>query len=261
MEQNLTIIVPYRDREKHLLAFVPHMERFLNDVNFQILVVEQAGMAPFNRGALLNTGYQLSSTTSQWIAFHDVDMLALDGRCDYRCPDAVCHLAGCVEQFNYKMPYRNYIGGVLIACKDAFEAVNGYSNEYWGWGAEDDDLYLRFWLNNILVQHRSGLYRSLDHERAKASPANPLRLSKFLNCAAQSKNGNTRVDPKIFRRIDSSLFIRRPEALRIAWEDGLSTLSFRVLSRRPLKELAIFESEIHFRHEVVTVALSDPRGD
>ena len=32
------------------------------------------------------------------------------------------------------------LGGVTTFTKQKFLAVNGYSNEYWGWSAEDDDL-------------------------------------------------------------------------------------------------------------------------
>ena len=32
---------------------------------------------------------------------------------------------------------------------DAFKKINGYSNEYWGWGFEDDDVLLRLTEQNI----------------------------------------------------------------------------------------------------------------
>ena len=42
-----------------------------------------------------------------------------------------------------RLTYEELIGGVLNIRTEHFLAVNGYSNLYWGWGAEDDDLYYR----------------------------------------------------------------------------------------------------------------------
>lgn len=39
--------------------------------------------------------------------------------------------------------YEELIGGVLNVPREDFIRVNGHSNLYWGWGAEDDDLYYR----------------------------------------------------------------------------------------------------------------------
>ena len=35
------------------------------------------------------------------------------------------------------------MGGVVAFSKDQFEKVNGFSNQFWGWGGEDDDLAMR----------------------------------------------------------------------------------------------------------------------
>ncbi len=42
-----------------------------------------------------------------------------------------------------RLTYEELIGGVLNIRINHFLTVNGYSNLYWGWGAEDDDLYYR----------------------------------------------------------------------------------------------------------------------
>ena len=34
-------------------------------------------------------------------------------------------------------------GAATLVPKDMFESVNGYSNMYYGWGAEDDDFLRR----------------------------------------------------------------------------------------------------------------------
>ena len=46
--------------------------------------------------------------------------------------------------FDFRVPYKEIFGGVSALTPYQFEAVNGYSNEYWGWGGEDDDLYQRY---------------------------------------------------------------------------------------------------------------------
>ena len=41
------------------------------------------------------------------------------------------------------LPYLNLIGGVLTLPLQHFLRVNGFSNMFWGWGGEDDDMFER----------------------------------------------------------------------------------------------------------------------
>jgi predicted glycosyltransferase involved in capsule biosynthesis len=42
-----------------------------------------------------------------------------------------------------RLAYPELVGGVLNMRREHFLLVNGYSNLYWGWGAEDDDMAYR----------------------------------------------------------------------------------------------------------------------
>ena len=44
----------------------------------------------------------------------------------------------------HRLPYSYLVGGVFSISKDHFIRVNGYSNLYWGWGGEDDDMAHRY---------------------------------------------------------------------------------------------------------------------
>ena len=142
----LAVIVPYRDREEHLSRFVPHMDEFLSDKNidYKIFIIEQSDERPFNRGWLLNVGFKIAEEQGyDYFCFHDIDMLPEDDSCDYSWVDRPTHLASRLSKFNYNLIYPEYIGGVTLFNKEHFNWINGFSNKYWGWGFEDDDLLYR----------------------------------------------------------------------------------------------------------------------
>lgn len=46
--------------------------------------------------------------------------------------------------FLFRLPYTSYFGGVSALTREQYEAINGFSNSFFGWGGEDDDFYNRF---------------------------------------------------------------------------------------------------------------------
>jgi len=144
----LGIIVPYRNRPQQLKRFTKHMGEYLNDLDYQIFIIEQSDDKPFNRGKLLNVGYKFACDNGcDYFVFHDVDMLPED--VDYSYSDKPLHLATHLQEHDYETTFFDYFGGVTMFTKEDFELINGFSNEYWGWGFEDDDLLIRCYDSNL----------------------------------------------------------------------------------------------------------------
>jgi predicted glycosyltransferase involved in capsule biosynthesis len=167
----LGIVVPYRNREDHLPLFIEHMQHYIKDVDFKIYVVEQTQEKPFNRGKLLNVGSVLAFKEGcDYVALHDVDMLPVVA--DYSYVETPTHMAVEVQQFGWHLPYANYFGGVTLFDKASFEKINGFHNEYWGWGGEDDDLFYRCERENVPISRRNGRYISLPHTHTGSAHPN-----------------------------------------------------------------------------------------
>ena len=150
-KHKLAIIVPYRDRREHLDIFLPHIQSFLKDKNFdyKIFVIEQSDDKPFNYGKLCNSAFHLLKDEYDYFCFHDVDMLPTSDKADYSYKKIPTHLATRVQVHENTLPYLQYTGGVFIISKEDFQSINGYSNEYYGWGYTDLDLLFRMEQNGI----------------------------------------------------------------------------------------------------------------
>jgi len=150
----LAIIVPYRNRPEQLEKFKTYLEQYLDNRGYEyfIIVVEQTDNKSFNRGKLLNIGFKEAvRRRCDYVVFHDVDMLPLD--IDYSYEDFPIHLA------SDNLPFEDYFGGITLFPVHVFEKINGFSNNYWGWGFEDDDLRYRCLKNGIklnsITSHRN----------------------------------------------------------------------------------------------------------
>ncbi|XP_047992195.1 beta-1,4-N-acetylgalactosaminyltransferase bre-4-like [Leguminivora glycinivorella] len=173
----VAIIVPYRDRKKHLSIFLYYMHMFLmkQRMEYGIFIIEQAGTRPFNRGMLMNVGFLESQKMGTWecFIFHDVDLLPLDQRNLYQCAKQPRHLSASIDSMAYKLPYGHIFGGATAMTLEQFTKANGFSNRYWGWGGEDDDMYRRLWMMGYRVKRYDmsiARYTMLSHSEAEPNP-------------------------------------------------------------------------------------------
>jgi len=157
-----SIIVPYRDRPDHLAKFVPHYTALFPMA--EIIVVEQADNRPFNRGWLLNVGFE--QAIGNHVIFHDIDMIAASGMQHYiKFPEHPTQLATHAQQFGYRMPFPEYFGGVTSFSVDDFEACNGFSNNFWSWGGEDCEMYDNVKKCGFEILYKTCYHNCLHHER------------------------------------------------------------------------------------------------
>lgn len=143
----VAVIVPYRDRPDNLRVFLHHMHQYLRkqELDYGIYIIEQSAGDDFNRAKLLNVGYEVSKRLHDHncFVFHDVDLIPENDRSIYACQEHPYHLSRCLDIYGYVPSYPTIFGGVCALREEHMEKVNGFSNVFWGWGGEDDDMSVR----------------------------------------------------------------------------------------------------------------------
>jgi hypothetical protein len=152
MTHKLGICIPYRNRKEHIDKLIPHLSKHLNEkgINHSFYVGHQIDDKLFNRGAMKNIAAHIAFEDGcDYIAWHDVDMLP-EEEADYSYPEETpIHIATKLSKYGYNLGYDQYFGGVILFNKEQTELTNGYSNDYWDWGQEDDDLFWRCYFEDL----------------------------------------------------------------------------------------------------------------
>jgi hypothetical protein len=152
MKHKLGICIPYRNRKEHIERLIPHLSKELDKqgIDHTFYVGHQVDEKLFNRGAMKNiAAHYAFEDGCDYIAWHDVDMLSSEGA-DYSYPEETpIHIATKLSKYNYGLGYDQYFGGVVLFNKEQAYKTNGYSNDYWDWGQEDDDLFWRCYFEGM----------------------------------------------------------------------------------------------------------------
>jgi len=132
MKKDMLIVVPYRNREAHLEKFIKKTPEYFNKqpITYDILICELDQDCSWNAGLPCNSLIDfITDKEYEWLYVHHVDVTPVEGEWKFPKDNEIYHNLG------------DY-GSCLMRMKD-FLKVGGYSNSFWGWGAEDNDLYSR----------------------------------------------------------------------------------------------------------------------
>nr|XP_046181511.1 beta-1,4-galactosyltransferase 1-like isoform X3 [Oncorhynchus gorbuscha] len=143
--QKVALIIPFRLRDEHLKFWLYYLHPILQrqQLDYGVYVINQDGDNTFNRAKLMNIGYAeaLKEYDYDCFVFSDVDIIPMDDRNIYKCFSQPRHLSVSMDKFGFKLPYNQYFGGVSSLSKEQIMKINGFPNNYWGWGGEDDDIF------------------------------------------------------------------------------------------------------------------------
>jgi len=185
----LGVVVPYRNRPNQLKVFLEYIKDYLDDrsIKHEVIIVEQTEKNNFNRGKLLNIGFlKAEELGCDYVVFHDIDMLPVDA--DYSYTKKPTHLITDLDlpEGVSRTLFDEYFGGVTLFPVNVFKQINGYSNKYFGWGFEDDDLLLRCLENHVELDGKQVIQKgregiALEFNGNNSFVAIPNKLSILRN--------------------------------------------------------------------------------
>lgn len=145
------VCIPYRAMPECLSVAVPRVRDSLHRLGpHNLIIVEPLPGRRFNLGKTLNVGFALfrsgavesypAYSPSDLFLFQPVDCIPHDYAELRHDPDVDFKGFTCNEPDFYKSCW--FVNA-------AYEDVNGFTNEFWGWGDEDNEMFLRLDIRGV----------------------------------------------------------------------------------------------------------------
>ena len=204
----IAFIAIFRDdakntREAQRLHFIEIMNRLFADYDYKIFIIEQSqDKNKFNIGKLKNIGFEIASMEMRFThyIFTDIDMIPDTNLMKYylMVPPDNAALSLAIDGTRYhsrkdyfKVKNRNpkpFLGGVCSFTEEQFTKVNGYPNNIYGWGGEDDELYYRMDLMNLSMGYpKEGSVIDLEEHDGKLITNPKEKVEKLLGSSEKEK--------------------------------------------------------------------------
>jgi hypothetical protein len=153
-KKKIAIIACFRDsvdgsRGVQLRSYIKiakHLYNGIYDYDFYIITQNDDGEL-FNIGKLKNIGFEIASKKGGYYnyIFTDIDMIPDHDLMPYfvKKPKTLMSLAYRGTRYNTGENKKPFLGGLISVNEKIFKKMNGYPNNYYGWGGEDDSLFIR----------------------------------------------------------------------------------------------------------------------
>jgi len=212
------IVIPYRNREKHLNYFIKNSSPLINELlpKTKIVIVEQDENNLFNRGATLNVGFTEYKNKTEYFITNDIDIN----------PTRKCISELFSKEINDKsiisiFSHVNTLGGLIKIKNSTIHEINGFPNDIWGWGSEDDALKHRsefFGYKKIPIMKQPGGF-------------DPQYLLRFYDIYDRDpSNWKSNLDKYHFKYIR----LNKEQKKELIFQSGLNNLKYEILERENL---------------------------
>ena len=211
--EKVFVIVPFRENKAKERG--PQLKEFVKVFGsdklpwkkFHTLVIEQSDDGrKFNRGALLNIGAKIAGTMGATsLILHDVDLIPDESILPYyfAYPNNPIHIGG-IWRTKYK--HERFLGAILHISLEHFAKCNGFPNNFYGWGGEDDVLGDRLLKKGIKTFYRPDFINKgiteLMHEHVGDNPALIVENKFFKRMKDDGKDGMFQIK---YRKIDTEI--------------------------------------------------------
>ncbi len=262
----VAVIIPYRDlnpqqkRGQHLAKITKELPKLFDKyieehkdrkLDYEIIVVEQSddGKA-FNRGKLLNIGYEIAIKEyhANVFIFHDVDLIPSYDLIDsyFKIPEngRPLHIAKLWDRYSSNP---KYLGGIVSFDESTFSKINGFPNNFWGWGGEDDELYNR--VNELG-------YTPVAPKHGSITDLEEMGIQEKMEYLRENRDEKNMVKWELLKEHKAT------------WKkNGLNSLVFDVLSEKSIEKNThkitvnvTKEDKVHEDHNVVVSTFGEKTG-